>query len=503
MKHSLSRLLPLLLALVLALLPLCACEETEPSGESSTGTSQTTDVSQSGNPKDVQPEVIDLGGRTINVLCWHWGYGGNSIVGYTGEIIYSTEENASEIDVQKKAVIDDVSDRYNCEIAGKIDGGDPANDVIANKVREMVTTGTYDYDIVFQGSGFLSNMAKNGLLTDLNTVESLHLENSWWDQNAVKQLSIGNKLFYVNGDINTYDDLGTWCVLFNSSLKDRLGITEDFFQTVRDGNWTFDHLIELCQGITRDTTGDGTIDEHDQWAFGTETYNVFVQVLGGGLHVIEKDGDDMPIISVKEHPTQLYAALDKIIEFYTSDEVMVADGGKYSQYSNPWDETVYKAFMEGRELFYMCGMIHLAAFRDMEDKIGVLPIPKTFADQDSYYHTVSVNNSSYLAIPLNLPDVEAVGTVIEALAMKSQQLVTPAFYDKQLKYRDVRDDESAEMLDLIFSTRSFDLGPAYNWGNLMSAYYTIDPNYTHRFESLLSAAETAMEECIVNFQSME
>ena len=87
--------------------------------------------------------------------------------------------------------------------------------------------------------------------------------------------------------------------------------------------------------------------------------------------------------------------------------------------------------------------------------------------------------------------------------MKSQQLVTPAFYDKQLKYRDVRDDESAEMLDLIFSTRSFDLGPAYNWGNLMSAYYTIDPDYASRFESLLSPAETAMEECIVNFESME
>ncbi len=503
MKHSFPRLLPLLL--VLALLLLCACGEDSGSSSSSadTGSVGTTSEPQTGNSDNVPPEVIDLGGRTINVLCWQFGYGATSILGYTGEIIYSTEENATEIDVQKKAVIDDVSSRYNCEITGILDGGDPTTDAIMTKVQEMVSSGTFDYDIVFHNANSLAHMAQNGLLTDLSSVETLHLNNSWWDQNAVEQLSIDNKLFYVNGDINTYDDLGTWCVLFNKSLKERLGIEEDFYQTARDGDWTFDHLIEICQGITRDINGDGTVDEFDQWAFGTENYNVFVQVLGGGLHVVEKDENDLPYISVKDHPTELYSALDKIIGFYTSDEVMVADGGKYTQYSNPWEATVYKAFMEGRELFYMCGLIHLAAFRDMEDQIGVLPIPKTFADQDRYYHTVSVNNSSYLAIPRNLPDVEELGTVIEALAMKSQQLVTPSFYNKQLKYRDVRDDESGEMLDLMFKTRSFDLGPAYNWGGLMTAYYTIDPNYASRFESLLSAAEAEMDQCVLNIQSIE
>ena len=503
MKHPLSRLLLLLLALTLPL--CCACEDGDGSASDSSAAESdvSASVSQTGNPNDVQPEVIDLGGRTINILCRHWGYGGDSIVGFTGEVIYSTEENATEIDVQKKAVVDDISARYHCEINGILDGGDPANDTLSQKVQNMVTSGTFDYDIIFDKSSTLSKMAQNSYLTDLNTVESLCLSNSWWDQNAVEQLSIGGKLFYVNGDINTYDDLGTWCVLFNKSLKERLGIDEDFYQTARDGDWTLDHLIELCKGVTGDANGDGTVDEFDQWAFGTETYNVFVEVLGGGLHVIDKDADDLPYISVKEHPDQLYAALDKIIGFYNSDEVMVANGGKYSQYPNPWEATVNKAFKEGRELFYMCGLINLAAFRDMEDDIGVLPIPKTFADQDTYYHTVSMDNSSYLAIPRNLPNVEELGAVIEALAMKSQQFVTPAFYDKQLKYRDVRDDESAEMLDLMFSTRSFDLGPAYNWGNLMSAYYTLDTDYASRFESLIPAAESAMEDCVESIQAIQ
>ncbi len=489
---------PLLFAMMLALLLplLCACASG--SGETSSvvsAHSQTPSQTESDNG-DIRPEIIDLDGREINVYCWDWGATSASIQGYTGEILYSTDENATAVDTAKKAVIDTVESEYNCTISGTLEN----STTFLQTVQNMVTSGTFSYDIIFQSSSFCASMVANDLLTDLNTVSTLHLENSWWDQNAVEQLSIGNRLFYVNGDINTYDDLGTWCVLFNKTLKENLGITEDFYQMVKDGTWTLDNFIELCQGITTDSNGDGTINEFDRWAFGTETYNIFVQVLGGGLHAVEKDDNDLPFFTVKNHATQTYSALDKIINFYNSGEVMVANGGKYSQYASPWEETTIKAFTEGRELFFMCGLINVAGFRSMEDEFGILPIPKTFADQDSYYHTVSAGNSSYMAIPYGVPNVEELGVVIEAIAMKSQEWVTPEFYDIQLKYRDARDDDSAEMLDLIFATRSFDLGPIYNWGNIMNCYYLLDTNYASRFQSLLDAAETAMQSTVEQIQ---
>ena len=182
---------------------------------------------------------------------------------------------------------------------------------------------------------------------------------------------------------------------------------------------------------------------------------------------------------------------------------MVANGGKYDGkgYSNVWEATVHKAFIEGRELFYICGLINVAGFRNMEDEFGILPMPKTFADQESYYHTVSAGNSSYLMIPYGVPNVEDLGLVVEALAMKSQEMVTPEFYEMQLKGRDTRDDESAEMLDLIFSTRSFDLAPIFNWGGIMDCFYTLDTNYASRFESLADGIKLAMESCVENFDS--
>ncbi|MCH5182768.1 MAG: hypothetical protein J1E00_01205 [Oscillospiraceae bacterium] len=504
---SISRVIACLFALLLAFATvlLCACGEEgtggsnssagngSPDAETSAQESSDADSETSGpsdaESSDLPPAVVDLTGRKINILCKDFTT--SAIQGYTGEVLYSQEGNASSVDVAKKAIIDYVESLYGCTVDGVLDN---SNDLV-QLVQNMVISDTHDYDMIFTNLASLVSMSQAGTLMDLNSIHTLNLNNSWWDQNAVSQLSIAHKLFYVNGDINTFDDLGTFCVIFNKSLKNRLSIEEDFYQTVRDGNWTLDHFMEVCKGITVDLDGDG-INERDQWALGTETYNIFVQVLGGGLHLIEKDENDLPYIAFKNNPQRHYSALDAITAFYRSADVMVADDGSHSHLQNEFEDTVNKAFREGRELFYMGGLFNLAAFRDMEDDIGVLPIPKTFQNQDNYYHTVSTYGTTFLAIPYGVQGAEELGLVIEALAMKSQELLTPVFYDTQLKYRDLRDNESGEMLDLIFATRLFDHGPAYNWGGMLGIFRSLDMDYASRFESSMDSIQSALDDTI-------
>lgn len=439
---------------------------------------------------DVAPAVKDMNGRVINVLCTDWS--SSTVEGYTGEIIYSTEENATAVDVAKKAVIDWVESAYSCTI----DGTKDKNISISSVVAGMVASGTYSYDILFTGGSGFAGMAANGYLTDLNSVQNFRFQNSWWDQNAVKDLSIGNHLYFVCGDINTFDNLGTWAMLFNKSLKKKLNIEEDFYQTVKDEKWTFDHFMEVCKGITRDSNGDGVLDENDTWAFGTETYNIYVQNVAGGLMITEKDPEDLPILTVENQSEATFSMLQKTVDFYNGPEVMVANGGKFSQYSNPWEATVFKAFREGRQLFYECGLIHVASFRSMDDEFGILPIPMTREGQDGYHTTVSSGNASFMAVPYGVPDVEDLALVIEAIAMKSKELVTPEFYEIQLKYRDFHDDESAEMLDLIFQTRSFDLGGLFNWGGIRDQYVKLDTDFASRFERVIGSARDQMQSFI-------
>jgi len=494
-----KRILIFLMVLAMAMPLLAACNNTAgtsstPSQGGSAGTGDTSlpgDTSEGNN--DVAPEIRDLDGRVINILCWDWSAGSASILGYTGEVISNAEGELGRVDVAKKAVVDAVEAEYNVTIEGQVTN----KSTFLDDVKTMVTVGTYDCDIVFASAHYAQNFTLSNALTDLKTVETINLENSWWDQNCVNDVSVTNRLFWICGDINTYDNLGTWCVLFNKNLKEDLAISDDFYQKATDGDWTLDYFMQICKGVTTDLNGDGQ-DELDQWAVGTEKFNVFAQVVGGGVHAISKDDSDMPYLTVDSATERTYAALDKIVNFYLSDEVMVADGGKYDGkgYSNIWEATVHKAFIEGRELFYICGLINVAGFRSMDDEFGILPMPKTFADQDVYYHTVSPANSSYLMLPYGVPEVEDLGLVIEALAMKSQESVTPEFYEVQLKGRDARDDESEAMLDIIFASRSFDLGPIYNWGNIMNCYYTIDTNYASRFDSLSDAAKLAIEDFI-------
>jgi hypothetical protein len=259
-----KRVLLLLLVCLMALPLLVACNNTagtESVASQATSESGTTSEDVSEDP-NIYPEIVDLDGREINVLQWGWGVGSSSINGYTGEIVYSdeSEANYSRVDVAKKEVVDYIEATYNCTIG---EGYRMTTGNIMEEVQQMVSTGTYNYDTVYASEKQALNMLSNNLLTDLKTVPTLHFENVWWDQNSVEDLSINGRLFAVCGDINTYDNLGTWCVLFNKKMKNDLGITDDFYQKASDGEWTMDYFMEICQGVSQDLDGDG-LDEFDE-----------------------------------------------------------------------------------------------------------------------------------------------------------------------------------------------------------------------------------------------
>ncbi|MBR6755284.1 MAG: hypothetical protein IKM22_05090, partial [Clostridia bacterium] len=61
--------------------------------------------------------------------------------------------------------------------------------------------------------------------------------------------------------------------------------------------------------------------------------------------------------------------------------------------------------------------------------------------------------------------------------------------------------DSGEMLDLIFESRAFDLGAAFNWGadangwgGILGQYMNLDPNVASRFESVYAKSQLALEE---------
>lgn len=486
-----KKLILILLAIILLVPFVASCKE---------DTDVSKDAGSTSGTNDVALVAKDMEGRDFNILCYEFGHGSKSIVGFTGEVLYD-EESSSPLDVKKEEVVNRVQQEYNCTVTGDLFSGTHAE--LNDKIRNMVMGGTNEYDFYFDCYQYSSAMVADNSLYDLNTISTIDFTNPWWDQNAREDFTIDNKLYFMCGDINTYDNDGTWCVLFNKNLKSTLGIEEDFYQLAKDYEWTFDKFTEICKrNITQDTNGDNLIDEKDQWAFGTETYNMYVHVVAGGDRITKKDSNDIPYFTIQNEST--YNSLEKIRDFYLDGEtVMVANAPPYSTkgFENMWEATVHKSFIEGRELFYMCGLINVPGFREMDDDFGILPVPLMNEGQDSYYHTVSVSNMSALSIPSNVIGVEDVGIIIEALGKYSMDILTPEYYEVQLKTRNARDNESSEMLDMIFASRSFDIGAAFNWGQTLSVYMEMDKNYVSKFESIMTAAQAQMDDTINEIQN--
>ena len=444
--------------------------------------------------------VKDLDGRVIRVLCQDYNAQGNgSILGFGGEIIQRedfSEDTAASVDVAKAEVRRLIEEKYNCSIVGDIKPGSQVG-TINNQIATGLT-GDMAYDILFDNVNATASYWLSGLYLDLNDIETIDLTNPWWDQQAVSDLSIDGKVFVAMGDINTQDNDGTWIIFFNKKLAEVMVPDKNFYEMVDNDEWNMDNFITICKGVTYDSTGEGTLDEFDTWALGTELFNVYAHALSGGNRIVSKDDDDIPYLTLQTEA--MYDALDKITGFYQDKEtVMIANDGRfdYRGYENNWESTIIKAFTDGRELFYMGGLMNLTNFRSMEDDFGMLPIPKMTADQDRYYHSVSVSKTSALAIPKNTPNVEDLGLVIEALGAMSKNKVTPEYYDRTLKLQASRDDESGRMLDIIFESRVFDLASIYGWGGAVSnIFYNTDSNYVSRMESILPRLESEMEATI-------
>jgi hypothetical protein len=100
-----------------------------------------------------------------------------------------------------------------------------------------------------------------------------------------------------------------------------------------------------------------------------------------------------------------------------------------------------------------------------------------------------------------------VGLIIEAMAAKSVGTVTEAYYDKALTYKYMRDEESAQMLDIILSNRLFDLAYSYNWGSLYSSLQNLiltgKDTVSSTWDKKLSAAEKAMQKTIDAYKENE
>lgn len=346
-----------------------------------------------------------------------------------------------------------VEEKYNCLISAlPVDSGS-----LATTVHNTVLAADNAADAVLRDIDALCTMTLKGDFANLADNEYLDFTGDWWASSVMKGISVGGKIYFATGDICLNDDKATWSTLFNKKLAENYGLP-DMYQLVRDGGWTIDVLYQYASAAAVDVNGDDKMTlEEDQWGLYDQLETAAAFYLSAGTPAIEIGDDGSVIYNLSGDKS--VSTFGKIYN-YMSDESFQWIADNYTV-DDKWN-TLRRYFRADGALFYNVTISALTLIRDMETDFGLLPIPKMYDDQDSYNGSFQSGNATAYAVPVTSPDLDRTSVILEALARASKTTLTPAYYDMTLQQKAVRDEDSIEMMELIFSNRIFDFSMAFS-----------------------------------------
>ena len=317
------------------------------------------------------------------------------------------------------------------------------------------------YDV---GTWFMFQASINGLLHPLNSVETLDLSNDWWEHDLNNMIALDGKTHYMaNGMINYLDDYGASCIYFNKFLCTDLGL-EHPYEMVRNGEWTLDRFLEYVDLSSADLDGNGIYDEHDRYGM-VENSGLLVRFLPSfGTQVVQFDGSGEPIINQTEI---FFDQLDRMTTglLDRNYKPMLLRDGPLGY------EKADTVFPEGRALFFGEMIRNIQGFREsMDQDFGVLPYPKYNEAQEKYYSSYNTAWGTSYGIPVTNLELDRTGWILEVMGYCSMDTIYPATIEKNILTKTVRDEESSDMLRLLFDNKFYELGQwgTSVYGNLLS-----------------------------------
>ena len=362
----------------------------------------------------------------------------------------------------------------------------------ADQAKNLVLSGDDSFQMVSGHIILLGMAAVNDIMYNWYDLPHIDFSKPWWSASTEEDLRYKDKAFIAIGDFALSALTQTYCMFYNKDIAEAHNLP-DMYEVVTNGEWTFDKMYELCDGVYLDLDGDGTRSENDRYALATSCKspaNAYLWAFGKKIatqqpdHTYKLDYYDEKLVSIVERLYNMY---------YETDFV----------HFDPTSHAYISWFSDGNCLFAN-GLIEMAVnnLREAEFDYGIIPYPKWDAAQEDYYTSVDGGHEG-LAILKSISDPEFAGTISEALCAESWKRVVPAYYDVALKFKGTRDERSIEMLDNIVQSRVFDFGYVYGgWGCVFWIQYMMEQkskDITSYYEKNFASYEKTMEKVFKAF----
>jgi len=436
------KIISLLLAFSLLAVTFAGCAEKSGKQTDAADTSQTPTDTETETRVDYFATLpdYDFGGKTCTFLC-------------RTELEHEIAVEAEDGEIVNDAIFKRnmrIEEAYNTKITYHAIPGSWADAAsFQSAVTKAVNAGDSSYDAIAIYMAYGAPLASQGNYYALNKIPTININADWWVQSLVENNTVYGNLYFIIGDLSLTMWSYIYAIFFNKQLAADYNI-ENPYQTVKYGNWTLDRLIELSKLVSSDVNSDGKYDLDDQYGFITNVHSMRAIVTSFEIPFTQRnDEGGFDFVFYNEHTVDVF---NKLYDFVNNNDSSFILDPNLDHAGGQW---LSKIFVEDRALFMTYTLDMTDMLRDMKSDFGILPMPK-YNETQKNYMSHSYDGASIFAVPVSASDYEFSGAMLDAMSAESKYTVIPAFYDLKLMTKVTRDDDSAEMLDIIRQDMTYD-----------------------------------------------
>ena len=453
MKRILTVLL--LVAMLLTSMSLAACNDTPddpadditdaPAADDVTDAPAETEppVEEDRSAKSDLPADVNFEGMTANILVWQSS--DNEFYSETdsGEVISSSiywrNLNASE--------------RLKLEILwNTIPGNAAAIDSYTKTLESACMSGDTSYDLMAAYARTTASCAVAGLLQDIGGLDYVDLDKKYYLQPSVEVGTIGNKTYFLTGDMCHSFLARQSVVIFNNDLIQRYNL-EDPYDIVLSGKWTVDKMAEMTSGVYEDLNSNNQRDDQDLYGIVGDILQVDCTYYAAGLKWVEKNADNMPVLSDDISSEAASNLVDKWINIFQQGGYVVKQDSA-------------KEFESGNAIFWLfpvVGVTRGALKETVDFTFGIVPQPKMDETQENYIGSTT-NYFTLWGCPISIQESALSGALLEVLAEEGNKTIIPAVFEQafKLKYNSDESGRQSQIFDILKSNVRCDMGKIFS-----------------------------------------
>ena len=530
---TITKILILLLALCMIIPCMAACNNKKNNNNNNKkpGGSGGSTVTVPEGSDIVMPEIVDMDGYTYKAYVRD--FAGTDPDAHNAQVQngnndyrcvdFWVEESNSTADVISYAVYgrnQQIENDYNCKIRQVSSDGSQLEFLVSS-----LQNGT-GYDLTIMTAKPAAQAATQNLLQDLNATTYMDLSKPSFDQNAIKELSVKDKLFFISGDMNisTMDVAGLSIVnmAFYEDLSESIvnelyegdQMYTNIYNIVLAKKWTMETLLKIAtlanvdidtsdgelhvlpNGVVGNVEVDNKYNGGDTVGYHQYLYSALWYYYGSGGRITTKDEDgNFQFVIQNDANADLY---DYIFDKFNRKV------GVNTWIPHESSNILNLNFLTGQGLFADCSLFNVRSeiYPKAQFEYGILPIP-TLEEGMDYRSVIYFNNWAHLwAIPQMVENQEYAERMMEIMAVYSSLPASTmdAYYERTIYLQAAKDNGSREAMDIIRTSLVYDLALLYpSWGKIEEKLYQIPNREASEHADITSSiidTEALMQETI-------